>query len=81
MVISMFWLLIKRKKLPKHLNRIQWVKENKQILSERFNYDFTVFSVKSLLVSSYQLPLKLIENIEGVDFYSLNELKRKSKIF
>jgi len=69
------------KQLPKHLNRIQWVKENKQILSQRFNYDFTSFTVKSFLVSSFQLPLKLIENVKDVEIYSLNELKRKSNIF
>lgn len=67
--------------LPKHLNRIQWVKGNKQILSQTFKYDFTDFSVKSLLVSSFQLPLKLIENVKDVEIYSLNELKRKSNIF
>lgn len=69
------------KQLPKHFNRIQWVKENKQILSQRFNYDFTSFNVKSFLVSSFQLPLKLIENVKNVEIYSLNELKRKSNIF
>ena len=69
------------KQLPKHLNRIQWVKENKQILSQRFNFDFTVFSVKSLLVSSFQLPLKLIENVKDVEIYSLNELKRRPNLF
>lgn len=69
------------KQLPKHLNRVMWVKDNKSVLSERFNSDFSNYEVRSLLVSSFQLPLKLLENISGVEIYSLNELKRKKNIF
>ena len=69
------------KQLPKHLNRVQWVINNKSVLSERFGADLSSYEVKSLLVSSFQLPLKLLENINDVEVYSLNELKRKTNIF
>lgn len=69
------------KQLPKHLNRIEWVKGNKGILSQSFNNNFDDYNVKSLLISSYQLPLKLIEDIKGIDFYSFNEIKRLQNVF
>ncbi len=65
------------KQLPKHLNRSKWLKDNLQFLGEKFNYDFSDFRIESLLISSYQLPLKITENIEGIDIYSFSQIKRE----
>lgn len=65
-------------KLPLHDNRRIWLENNLNKLSEIFKYDFSDFKVKSILVSSYQLPLNLIKDIENVEIYSLSEIKRKN---
>lgn len=65
-------------KLPLHDNRRIWLENNLEKISEIFKYDFSNFKIKSILISSYQLPLNLIKNIENVDIYSLSEVKRKN---
>ncbi|HAY3499317.1 SEC-C domain-containing protein [Elizabethkingia anophelis] len=65
-------------KLPLHNNRRIWLENNLNKLSDIFKYDFTDFKVKSILISSYQLPLNLIKDIEDVEIYSLSEIKRKN---
>lgn len=67
------------KQLPKHITRGVWLKENIKQLSEKFNLDLSNFVVKSIVISSYQLPIKFIEEIP-IPIYSLSEIKRK-KIF
>lgn len=65
-------------KLPLHSNRKIWLENNLEKLSEIFKCDFTNFKVKSILISSYQLPLNLVKNIDSIDIYSLSEIKRKN---
>lgn len=64
------------KQLPKHITRGVWLKENIKQLSEKFNLDLSNFAVKSIVISSYQLPIKFIEEIP-IPIYSLSEIKRK----
>lgn len=68
------------KQLPKHQNRTEWLKNNLVYLSERFKYNFSGFKVKSYLISSYNLPIKLIQDIDDITIHSFNEVKR-NKIF
>ncbi|KQT30908.1 hypothetical protein ASG22_19630 [Chryseobacterium sp. Leaf405] len=68
-------------KLPLHNNRRIWLENNLKKMSIEFKYDFTDFKVKSILVSSYKLPLNMIGNIKNVEIFSLNELKRKVVTF
>ncbi|MCT3942491.1 SEC-C domain-containing protein [Elizabethkingia anophelis] len=65
-------------KLPLHNNRKIWLENNLEKFSEIFKYDFSNFKVKSILISSYQLPLNLVKNIDSIDIYSLSEIKRKN---
>ncbi|HLP64257.1 SEC-C domain-containing protein [Flavobacterium sp.] len=65
------------KQLPKHITRSIWLEKNLAFLGSRFQYDFLEFRVESLLISSYQLPVKITENIEGIKIISFNEIKRK----
>lgn len=65
-------------KLPLHNNRKIWLENNLEKLSAIFKYDFSNFKVKSILISSYQLPLNLVTNIDRIDIYSLSEIKRKN---
>lgn len=64
------------KQLPKHKGRSKWLQENLPFLSSRFNYDFSEFKVHSMLISSYQLPVKIIQDVKEISIYSFNEVKR-----
>lgn len=65
------------KQLPKHIDRSKWLENNLTYLGSRFNYDFSEFKVESLLISSYQLPVKITQNLESIKISSFNEIKRK----
>ncbi|MFH6947307.1 YecA family protein [Flavobacterium sp. FlaQc-51] len=67
------------KQLPKHVTRGIWLKENPIQVSEKFNIEASKFEVRSIVISSYQLPIKFIEETP-IPIYSLSEIKRK-KIF
>jgi hypothetical protein len=64
------------RQLPKHITRGTWLKENLQQVSEKFNLDLSKFEVKSIVISSYQLPIKFIEETP-IPIYSLSEIKRE----
>lgn len=68
------------KQLPKHQNRTEWLNNNLDYLNTRFKYDFSDFKVKSFLISSYSLPIKLIQNIDDINIVSFGNVKR-NKIF
>lgn len=65
------------KQLPKHFSRTEWLKNNLDFLSNRFKYDFSTFKINSLLISSYQLPIKLIQQVDKITIASFPEIKRK----
>lgn len=67
------------KQLPKHITRGEWLKKNRDQLSEKFTLDLFKFEVISLVISSFQLPIKFIEETP-IPIYSFNEIKRE-KIF
>jgi hypothetical protein len=67
------------KQLPKHINRGKWLEENKEQLNNKFKNSFGDYDVKTLVISSYQLPVKFTTDIE-IPLYSFNEVKAK-KIF
>lgn len=64
------------KQLPKHLNRHIWLGSNLSILHNHFKVDFSEYRIQSMVISSNQLPVKMTNIIETIDFFSLNELKR-----
>ncbi|MCF6129328.1 SEC-C domain-containing protein [Flavobacterium sp. AS60] len=64
------------KQLPKHRERSKWLKDNLIFLGARFKYDFAGFKVESLLISSYQLPIKITQKISDINISSFNEIKR-----
>lgn len=64
------------KQLPKHIDRSKWLEENLNFLGIRFNYDFSEFKIESLLISSYQLPIKITQKVEGINISSFNEIRR-----
>lgn len=66
------------KQLPKHVERNNWLIDNVSQLSDKFGKKVDNYKVKSLVVSSYQLPIKFLEKTE-LPIYSFNEIKR-SKI-
>lgn len=67
------------KQLPKHITRGEWLKKNRDQLSQKFILDLSKFEVVSLVISSFQLPIKFIEETP-IPIYSFNEIKRE-KIF
>ena len=67
------------KQLPKHIARNNWLINNVKQLSEKFNKNVDDYKVKSMVISSYQLPIKFLEETE-LPIYSFNEVKR-SQIF
>lgn len=64
------------KQLPKHITRGVWLKENLDQLSQKFVFDLSKFEVKSIVISSFQLPIKFIEETP-IPIYSFNEIKRE----
>ena len=67
------------KQLPKHISRGKWLEKNKEQLNIKFNNLFDNYDVKTLVISSYQLPVKFTTDTE-IPLYSFNEIKTK-KIF
>lgn len=67
------------KQLPKHINRGKWLEVNKEQLNAKFNNSFVDYKVISLVVSSFQLPVKFTNEVE-IPLYSFNDIKTK-KIF
>jgi hypothetical protein len=67
------------KQLPKHINRGKWLEGNKEQLTNKFKNSFGDYDVKTLVISSYQLPVKFTTDVE-IPLYSFNEVKTK-KIF
>jgi hypothetical protein len=67
------------KQLPKHVARNNWLVNNIKQLSEKFSKNVDDYKIKSMVVSSYQLPIKFLEETE-LPIYSFNEIKR-SQIF
>lgn len=67
------------KQLPKHVERHNWLINNTNQLSDKFGKKVDSYKIKSLVVSSYQLPIKFLEKTE-LPIYSFNEIKR-SNIF
>lgn len=63
------------KQIPKHLNREQWLKHNIEKVKNHFNLQKGLWEVKSIVISSSQLPIKFIYETP-FPFYSLNEIKR-----
>lgn len=66
------------KQLPKHQNRTEWLKNNLEFLNNRFKYDFSKFKVEAYLISSYSLPIKLIQDIDNITIVSFNRIKRNN---
>ncbi|MGJ8685759.1 MAG: hypothetical protein ACSHWW_14100 [Nonlabens sp.] len=67
------------KQLPKHIERNDWLVDNIKQLSDKFKKSVDNYEVKSLVISSYQLPIKFLEKTK-IPIYSFNEIKR-SQIF
>lgn len=63
------------KQLPKHINRGNFINSNLETLSKKIGKDVTGYNVKPIVISSYQLPVKFIQDIP-ISIYSLNEIKR-----
>lgn len=64
------------KQLPKHLKRGKWLEVNKEQLNAKFNNSFVDYKVITLVISSFQLPVKFTNDIE-IPLYSFNEIKTK----
>lgn len=64
------------KQLPKHINRGKWLELNKEQLDAKFNKSFVDYKVITLVISSFQLPVKFTNDIE-IPLYSFNEIKTK----
>ena len=65
------------KQIPKHLNREKWLKKNINDVLQVFKIERNNFKVKSVIISSYQLPIKFMEKTK-IPIYSLNEIKMNS---
>lgn len=67
------------KQLPKHLNREFWLKKNIGDVLQVFKIEDKGYKVKSMVISSYQLPIKFMEKTK-IPIYSLNEIKMNAII-
>ncbi|MXN93215.1 hypothetical protein GR160_18455 [Flavobacterium sp. Sd200] len=67
------------KQLPKHVNRGNFIKYNLETLSKKIGKDVIGYNVQPIVISSYQLPVKFIQDVP-IPIYSFTEVKR-SKIF
>ncbi|MEK6152166.1 SEC-C metal-binding domain-containing protein [Flavobacteriaceae bacterium 3-367] len=65
------------RQLPKHINREKWINENIEQVIQAFKLPDGDWSVESIVISTYQLPIKFMSKIP-IPFYSLNEIKRES---
>ena len=64
-----------KKQLPKHEYRDNWLKDNIEKVLTAFNIENQNYKVKSIVVSSYQVPIKFIKKTK-IPIYSIQELKR-----
>ena len=65
-----------KKQLPKHVNREKWLNNNIEQLKNVFNLPSDEYKIKSVVISSFQLPVKYIHQIP-IPIYSFNEIKEK----
>lgn len=65
------------KHIPKHLNREKWLRTNKSQIAKVFKFQSDEYQVKSLVISSYRIPVNYIEKT-SIPIYSLNEIKDSS---
>jgi hypothetical protein len=63
------------KQLPKHIKRGEFISNNLEQLSEKVKVDLKGYTVSPIVISSYQLPVKYLHNIE-IPIYSFQEIKR-----
>ncbi|WP_350292678.1 hypothetical protein [uncultured Croceitalea sp.] len=61
--------------VPKHIRRHSWLSENQDKVIEKFGLRKKVYRVVSMIISSYQLPIKFL-NETDLPIYSFNEIKR-----
>ncbi|WP_206052104.1 YecA family protein [Nonlabens xiamenensis] len=66
-----------QKQIPKHIRRGNWLNKNTEQVINGFNLSKGNWSVESLVISSYQLPIKFMSEIP-IPVYSLNEIKREN---
>ncbi|MFZ2283540.1 MAG: hypothetical protein WAV86_06665 [Lutibacter sp.] len=64
------------KQLTKHLRRHTWLVNNIEQLSVKFNKKINNFKVRSIVIATYQLPIKFIEKVK-IPIFSFNEIKRR----
>lgn len=63
------------KQLPKHINRGVFISNNLEILSRKIDKNVVGFEVKPIVISSFQLPIKFIQEVK-IPIYSFSEVKR-----
>lgn len=63
------------KQLPKHVNRGNFIKYNLETLSKKIGKDVIGYNVQPIVISSYQLPVKFIQDVP-IPIYSFTEIKR-----
>jgi len=63
------------KQLPKHIKRGEFISNNLEQLSRKVNINLKGFTVSPIVISSYQLPVKYLHDIE-IPIYSFQEIKR-----
>lgn len=61
--------------VPKHIRRHNWLNENRDRVIEEFNLKKNEYKIISLIISSYQLPVKFL-NATDLPIYSFNEIQR-----
>jgi len=61
--------------VPKHIRRHVWLSENQDKVIEKFGLRKKNYKVVSMIISSYQLPVKFL-NKTDLPIYSFNEIKR-----
>ena len=61
--------------IPKHIKRHKWLTKNINQLSDKFGRNVASYKVKSIVIASYQLPIKFLDKIK-IPIYSFNEIKR-----
>ena len=65
------------KQLPNHVKRDKWLKENTNLINEKFDISSSNYVVKSIVISSYQVPVKFTNDIT-IPIYSFNEIKEQN---
>jgi hypothetical protein len=61
--------------VPKHIRRHSWLGANQDKVIEKFGLRKKNYKVVSMIISSYQLPVKFL-NETDLPIYSFNEIKR-----